>query len=305
LTEEARLLRHFEARILDLCDAATAPHRARGVVLPIELKATAVCFLKRFYLHASMMEHDPRLIMITCISLACKSEDCQLFPTLEDLLAAPAVRDLLSGIKIETALTLVQESELLLLQGTRFHLMLHHPYRPLKGWLASVKEFNPALLKDGALEARAQACLNRSLHTDAVFTHAPSRVGLAALVAAGDQEGIDLDEFLKKKLGSQAGMAPNSLLALTQELRHIARIFFGEISAPTMDDLQRDSLWKRASLIWSRKLNKGANKESAPLTKKRNASAAVPQPNIGSTKKAKMVSFMVRKDDLSAAPKAQ
>ncbi|KAK1933192.1 hypothetical protein X943_002599 [Babesia divergens] len=39
------------------------------------VKETALTFFNRFYLMRSMLEHDPRLIMFTCITLAIKLED--------------------------------------------------------------------------------------------------------------------------------------------------------------------------------------------------------------------------------------
>ena len=65
--------------------------------------------------------------MITCIALASKAEDCQWVATLEELLAHPAVVAEVGQSKAENVLSIVG-TELTLLQGTRFHLMIHHPY---------------------------------------------------------------------------------------------------------------------------------------------------------------------------------
>ena len=259
--------------------------------MPRELRATAICFLKRFYLHASMMEYDPRIIMITCIALASKAEDCQLVATLEELLAHPAVVAEVGQSKAENVLSIVQESELTLLQGTRFHLMIHHPYRPLRGWLHALEKYEPSILTPAASQ-RALECIHRGLHTDAVFLQAPSRLALAALLAGCDAEGIELDNFLEAQLGAHPSMK-DGVQGLKKSLRGIAAEFFTEVPTVTMEDLQNDGLWRRCQIIWSRLHNE--DKRALPVKKKRPHSSANPIPptSLSSTKKAKMVSFKV------------
>jgi len=297
MAEERRLLQYFERHLGHLCEAVWASNKSeRGAPMPKELRATAICFLKRFYLHASMMEYDPRIIVITCIALACKAEDCQLVATLEELLAHPAVVAELGHAKIESALSVVQESELLLLQGTRFHLMLHHPYRPLRGWIDALeKHSGPAMLTQTASQ-RAVECIHRGVHTDAVFLHSPSRLALAALLAGCDAQGLPLDDFLQSTIGAHPSvLQQGGVEGLKRTLRGISAEFFTEVPAVTIEDLETDALWRRCQTIWGRLVRK-KDKKDVPVKKKRPHSSqgnSMPPSGLSSTKKAKMVSFKV------------
>ncbi|ORM40154.1 putative exonuclease -like protein [Babesia sp. Xinjiang] len=66
LDEELWLIRFYA---LQLSRFVAAQHLKDAV------KETSLTFFNRFYIRRSMLEHDPRLVMFTCITLAIKSED--------------------------------------------------------------------------------------------------------------------------------------------------------------------------------------------------------------------------------------
>lgn len=63
LAEEAALLKYYAGKIQEMC-------RAFG--FPNKVQATAVLFLKRFFLTYSALQHDPKNILLTAIYLAGK-----------------------------------------------------------------------------------------------------------------------------------------------------------------------------------------------------------------------------------------
>jgi len=306
LAEEAKLLHYFEDQVQRLCDTVCNWFRDKALRgspaaqrpsfdIPIEVKATAICFLKRFFLHASLMEHDPHIIMVCCVAMAYKSEDFQLFATLEELLQAPAVAAVVAPAATDNVLNAVQEAELLLLQGTRLHLMLHHPYRPLKGWLAAVSEGCVLPAPDRVLR-RAEAKVRATLHTDAVFVHSPSRLALAAIRSACREEHVDVDRCVLAQFRA-VGMAVDDEQALAA-LAEIETRFFRATPVPSVEELNKDALWKRAQAFWSGAQRRKVDEKDRKVTKKSDKKRSAPLENIvmqpvGSSKKAKMVSFNV------------
>lgn len=63
LEEEQRLLRYYASKIQGICLALHFPDKVR---------ATALTFLKRAYLSFSVLDHNPKNIMLACIYLAGK-----------------------------------------------------------------------------------------------------------------------------------------------------------------------------------------------------------------------------------------
>ncbi|KAL9318493.1 hypothetical protein ACSQ67_015010 [Phaseolus vulgaris] len=65
--EEEQCIRVFyENKLQEVCNNFRFPHK---------IQATALIYFKRFYLQWSVMEHQPKHIMLTCIYAACKIEE--------------------------------------------------------------------------------------------------------------------------------------------------------------------------------------------------------------------------------------
>lgn len=82
---------------------------------------TAVAFLTRFYLKRSVLEYDPRRILLTCILLAIKTEDLSMSITLHHLCEG------LISVKRGVSLATVIDSELGVLDALNFHLLVLQP----------------------------------------------------------------------------------------------------------------------------------------------------------------------------------
>jgi cyclin H len=117
--EEVELLKYY-------CDNL----RALGLdefKYSIHVTATAIQFLKRFYLTHSLMEYAPKKMMPTALFLANKTDN--QMHSLDHFLH--------DAIKIGGLENLTRESvigpEFLFTQALRFHFDVRHPYRALKG----------------------------------------------------------------------------------------------------------------------------------------------------------------------------
>ena len=112
LQETSKLIRFYKERLIELSDFCK---------LPTAVKATAIAYLTRFYLAQSPMDQHPRVIMPACVFLATKTEN---FYTPLSTFASKLPKSSPESI---TA------AELILIQGLKFCLTVHHPFRALEG----------------------------------------------------------------------------------------------------------------------------------------------------------------------------
>ncbi|XP_071942401.1 cyclin-H-like [Antedon mediterranea] len=182
--EERLICRHYEHLLRDLCRNFEPP-------MPNSVMATGCAYLKRFYLHNSVMDHHPNYIMLTCLYLACKIEEfnvsiVQFCCNIKDNPSRAA----------EVILTL----ELLVMQALNFHLTVHNPYRPLEGFLIDLKTRYSSLRNPDQLRQGADEFLHRCIATDACLLFSPSQVSLAALVTSASKLGINIDSYVTDTL---------------------------------------------------------------------------------------------------------
>ncbi|CAM9953666.1 unnamed protein product [Choristocarpus tenellus] len=136
-------------------------------------------YFKRFYLSNSVLEHDPKLLMLTCVFLASKTEE--QMTNVSSLSKATGLDELA-----------ILAEELPLLQGLNFHLAVFHPYRAVpalvEGARLAAKEATgvspPAdLVKE--LHDRSRQALDDVLVTELPLLHAPSPLALAVVMQEG------------------------------------------------------------------------------------------------------------------------
>ncbi|KAI7906495.1 cyclin-like protein [Cokeromyces recurvatus] len=89
--------------------------------------ATAVIYMKRFFLYNSTMDYHPKDIFLTCLFLATKSESERI--SIENFgkqLRLPSTKNVL-GL------------EFIVSQGLKFQYYVHHPYRPAYGFFLDMQ----------------------------------------------------------------------------------------------------------------------------------------------------------------------
>ncbi|XP_070545781.1 cyclin-H-like isoform X4 [Ptychodera flava] len=121
--EERLLCRHYEHLLRDFCRKFEPP-------MPPTVMATACTYLKRFYIHNTVMNYHPKWIMMTCVYLACKVEEFNV-----------SIMQFVANLQEnrEKGTELILNHELLLMQHLNFHLIVHNPFRPLEGFLIDIK----------------------------------------------------------------------------------------------------------------------------------------------------------------------
>ncbi|KAJ9131434.1 hypothetical protein P3X46_035094 [Hevea brasiliensis] len=185
--EEEQFMRvYYEYKLREVCSAFYFPHK---------IQATALIYFKRFYLQWSVMEHDPKHVMLTCIYAACKIEENHV-----------SAEELGKGISQDHQMIL--NYEMIVLQSLEFDLIVYAPYRSVEGFINDMEEFCHAtddqiqMLKD--LQATATAEVDKIMFTDAPLLFPPGQLALAALRIANEMHQVlDFERYLRNILSRQ------------------------------------------------------------------------------------------------------
>ncbi|XP_077318558.1 cyclin-H [Lithobates pipiens] len=181
--EEGVICKYYEKKLVDFCNAFKPS-------MPKSVLGTACMYFKRFYLNNSVMEHHPRIIMLTCAFLACKVDEFNVSSVqfVGNLPESPAAQ--------ERILEQILEYELLLIQQLNFHLIVHNPYRPFEGYLIDLKTRYPLLDNPEMLRKTADDFLNRVALTDACLLFTPSIIALTAVLSSACRAGLNMESYL-------------------------------------------------------------------------------------------------------------
>lgn len=179
--EEILIQRFYEQKIQQVCAAFSFPHK---------IQATAILYFKRFFLNWSVMEHDPKQIMLTCIYISCKVEEFHV-----------SAEEFGKGIQQDPQAVL--KNELCLLQGLNFDLIVYGPYRSLEGFIFDMENFfhskdETFVEKLKELKEAAIFVADKLMLTDAVLQFPPGQLALAALQNANlEEQTVDFDRYLR------------------------------------------------------------------------------------------------------------
>lgn len=172
LEEEKQLVSYYAQKLIEL---------SKTMKLPDKVMSCACTYLQRFYIRNSCLEYDPQGIVLTCLYVAAKVEDCYV--------SAEHIQTV-GGIPEDVIL----KSELLLLQGLDFDLQVHPVHKALDGFLA--KRGNDE--DNSRLRQKSQEYIESLLLTDAIMLFTPGQLALKA-AGEGAPEGDDkLAEVLAK-----------------------------------------------------------------------------------------------------------
>ncbi|ODN99182.1 hypothetical protein I350_07341 [Cryptococcus amylolentus CBS 6273] len=174
VADELCLVRFYCQQISQIC--------RRGFALPEQVEATAISYLKRFYLKNSVMEWHPKAIMPTALFLAAKTTN---YPV--------AIEDFLPKMPGRTQDSILGK-EFLVAQSLGFEFW-DQPRPPIDDIQKAVPK---ALLK-----------LTESYSTDAEFIYTPSQIGLACLRMA-DRNLVDAFLELRYSTAAAATLQTNS-----------------------------------------------------------------------------------------------
>ncbi|KAJ1655258.1 hypothetical protein IWQ61_004958 [Dispira simplex] len=164
-----------------------ADNYARHFKQPHLVKATAITFMKRFFLFNTVMDYPPKNIMLTCLYLATKTEN--RFIQIEDFVKPiPKVttKDIL-------------DYEFTVCQGLKFEFTVHHPYSALYGYFLDCQNNIKSMALLTQVYNKAMDWCHKSIFTDLMFIYFPSQIALACMKLAGQELDWDIDVYLRQK----------------------------------------------------------------------------------------------------------
>ncbi|KAG8951612.1 hypothetical protein FRC04_005899 [Tulasnella sp. 424] len=202
--EEYLLVKLYISKISQLC----AHFR-----FPEEVEATAVSYLKRFYLRNTVMDYHPKNVMLTAIFLAAKTSNNPI-----------GIEQYVHSIP-KTKPADVLDLEFLVAQSLRFEFTVWHAHRALWGiWLdaQSLSTFNQATADDEYGQALERVRASRMTDAELIFT--PSQIALACLHSVSPaiaEQWIDLK-------------SPNSADAVMETVSRIQEIIDTQSGPPDL-----------------------------------------------------------------------
>lgn len=133
------------------------------------------------------MEYHPKLVLLTCLFLAAKSENF--------FISISSFSKRIPKTTPESILSLEFE----ILQSLQFTLFVHHPFRPLYGFFFDIQEVlkSEVTAKDlGKVYDNARNLINEALISDAVYYYTPPQIALACFKAVDEELTM---KYLSKK----------------------------------------------------------------------------------------------------------
>lgn len=166
-SEECSLVKHYITKVTQLCGHFKFSE---------EVEATAISYLKRFYLKNTVMDWHPKNVMLTALFLSLKTTN-----------NAISLDEFTANIP-KTSPADVLDLEFLVAQSLSFEFAVWHAHRALWGLRLDVQglpDFSVSELEP--IFENAIAFVRASRLTDAEFIYTPSQIALAGLWSAAPQ----------------------------------------------------------------------------------------------------------------------
>ena len=225
LEEEGALQLFYQGKCQELC---------RKLGLPRKVQATSIAYIKRMYLKYSMMDHSPRLVMLTSLYLAGKTE--------ESYISAERIAEVVGEPTLEKA---ILKFETQIIQDLDFQLIVFNPYRSLEGFCIFLRDWLEEISYDsekidqlsGRIKTEAYQLADRLLLSDAVFLYPPSQCALAMMRLALQREGLDAAGFVERTCKQAGGSAGD----IEAHLNHMQNLLL-DSKVPSEDRLKKIDL---------------------------------------------------------------
>ncbi|GAN07484.1 cyclin-like protein [Mucor ambiguus] len=193
--EELALCRFFEMQ----CQVMSKHCKLTDMVM-----ATAVIYMKRFFLYNTVMDYHPKDILLTCLFLATKSESERI-----------SIDDFGKTFHLKSTKT-VLNLEYTVSQGLKFQYYIHHPYRPAYGFFLDMQTgpTDIKLLKE--TYKKVDKAIAEILLSDLPLIYQPAQLALAAFMVAGKDNGFD--QQVKRYITDRFGQDAPTLLSIIERI---------------------------------------------------------------------------------------
>ncbi|KAG9300099.1 hypothetical protein G9A89_000839 [Geosiphon pyriformis] len=216
--EELALCQYYQAQIQKFPSKAFPEHIAANSAIINQIKATAIVFMKRFYLRNTVMDYHPKDILIASLFLAAKCENATLGH--EEFRKA-----LLNAVRQPPSKDLLFQLELAISQSMNYDYAVYHPYKAAQGFFLDMQ--SPNKMKSNksqqAYTSAFEKCkdyINKSLLTDLMFFYQPSQIAMGCLILAARKiSGFEFERYLEKfKNKTQQEPETDNLFAIIDDI---------------------------------------------------------------------------------------
>ncbi|KAI9309233.1 cyclin-like protein [Cunninghamella echinulata] len=220
--EDLKLLTESEYIKLKIWFCKLMQDIAKRFQLKQQVVATAFVYFKRFYINNSLRSTDPLLVLVTCVYLASKIEECPVHIKMITQEAKVAFQDFHGGFPYDSSK--VAEFEFYLLEELEFYLIVWHPYRSLTSICQELG------MREQGLQF-AWFILNDAYRTDIVLLYPPHLIALAALYLtivlnhADFAPGSVGDRSDMKQWFADLNVEIDTIIEITQEILSIYEIW--------------------------------------------------------------------------------
>ncbi|OZJ05989.1 hypothetical protein BZG36_01234 [Bifiguratus adelaidae] len=178
--DERLLVRFYAQRLQEFC---------RVLKFSDTVRATSITFLKRFYLHNTVMDYHPKDILYACLFLATKVEN-EVMP-LDDFASKLRIADVQSVLSMEFTVC----------QGIKFEFTIQHPIRPCRGFFLDMQHSTSDTKALREIYNAAHNLILSSLLTDLCFLYQAPQIALACLQKAASLQHSDIvDKYIETRL---------------------------------------------------------------------------------------------------------
>ncbi|CAM0135616.1 hypothetical protein VKS41_005267 [Umbelopsis sp. WA50703] len=167
--EELALCIFYETRLQTMC---------KMVKLPDTVMYTAVMYMKRFFLHNTVMDYHPKDVLYTCLFLATKAENERL-----------SIDEFCQRLRVPSSDS-VLNLEFTVSQGLKFEYCIYHPYRAAYGFFLDLQTVMTEMKPLKALYSKVQALIAKLVLTDVPFVYQPSQIAITCFMVADDDPDI-------------------------------------------------------------------------------------------------------------------
>ncbi|GBB87830.1 hypothetical protein RclHR1_14310007 [Rhizophagus clarus] len=177
-----------------------------------KVKASAITYVKRFYLRNTMMDYHPRDIIITCLFLAAKTE-----------FSFVPIEDFIKFLPTKATKEVFFDLELIVARSLRYEFTIHHPYLSAYGLFLDMQ----TVLKDAktiqVIYEKSKEFIHKSLFTDTMFLYQPSQIALATVRIAAKELNFNLNSYFSIKFNSEPKEKLDSLYKKLDEIENIIK----------------------------------------------------------------------------------
>ncbi|KAF7436962.1 hypothetical protein PC9H_003796 [Pleurotus ostreatus] len=215
--EEQLLVKLYMSKISQLCGHFRFPD---------EVEATAISYLKRFYLKNTVMDWHPKNVMLTTLFLAAKTTN------------NPISLEAFTTHIPKTSPSDVLDLEFLVAQSLEFEFAVWHAHRALWGIVLDIQSLPPAAAQTedpppSQLYDAALAHIRESRLTDAELIYTPSQIALAAASLVAPDLAA---RWSHSKLSASGSGTPPAALDATVEAIKSMIVNFGH--PPNVNDVR-------------------------------------------------------------------